>query len=263
MPKRMLTELLCERSKPPAMGRIEIFDASSPLVLRVSASGQKTFSVYYRFEGRHRRYTIGSFPALKLAKARQLAREALEKVDNEIDPSAEKRARREAGSPDQDTFAMLVDDYLDQYARKNTRAATYKETKRVLERDVSPKWGSRPIGGITRGDVNKLIDAIAARDVPVQANRTLAHVRKVFNWAVQKDRLQVSPAEGIKPPAKERARDRALSDDEVRWVWTACDELGWPFRPLAKLLLLTAQRRDEVGLMEWSEVDLDAGVWHR
>src|SRR5215208_489745 len=104
-------------------------------------------------------------------------------------------ARREAGPPDQDTFARLMDDYLVQYARKNTRAGTYKETKRVLERDVASKWRTRPIGDITRGDVNKLIDAIAARDVPVQANRMLAHIRKVFNWARAKDRLQVSPAD--------------------------------------------------------------------
>jgi len=88
----MLTELVCERTTPPATGRIEIFDACSPLVLRVTASGHKTFSVYYRFEGKHRRYTIGSFPAVKLTKARQLARDALEKVDHEVDPSAEKRA---------------------------------------------------------------------------------------------------------------------------------------------------------------------------
>jgi integrase len=65
----------------------------------------------------------------------------------------------------------------------------------------------------------------------------------------------------MKPPTKERPRDRVLTDDELRWLWRACDELEWPFGPLTKLLLLTAQRRDEVAGMEWSEVDLKRATW--
>jgi integrase len=65
----------------------------------------------------------------------------------------------------------------------------------------------------------------------------------------------------VKPPTKERSRDRALSDDEIRWFWHSCGELGWPFGPIFKLLLLTAQRRDEVGGMRWSELDLDKRIW--
>jgi integrase len=65
----------------------------------------------------------------------------------------------------------------------------------------------------------------------------------------------------MKPPTKERARDRALTDDELRWFWSACEAIGWPFGPLAKLLLLTAQRRDEVAGIEWSEINLDKQTW--
>jgi integrase len=66
---------------------------------------------------------------------------------------------------------------------------------------------------------------------------------------------------GMKPPTKERARDRALTDDELRWFWRACETIDWPFGPLAKLLLLTAQRRDEVGGIEWSELSFDQKTW--
>ena len=261
MPKKVLTDLACERIKPPEKGRIEYSDAAcAGLALRVSANGHKAWCLYYRLGGKHRRFTIGAFPTIKPAQARRLAAAALELVAQRIDPSAQKRAAREAGPPDQDTFATLARDYVDQHARKNTASGTCKETKRVLDRDVTPKWRNRPISSITRGDVNKLIDAIAMR-APVHANRTLAHVRKVFNWAVAKDRLQASPAFGLQPPTKERTRDRALSDDEVRWFWAACDAIGWPFGPLAKLLLLTAQRRDEVGGMDWSEIDLERKLW--
>jgi integrase len=95
----------------------------------------------------------------------------------------------------------------------------------------------------------------------VQANRTLERLRALFNWAVEKDRLASSPITGMKPPTKEQARDRALGDDELRWLWTASSESDYPFGPLVKLLVLTAQRRDEVAGMEWPEVDFVKNSW--
>ena len=150
----------------------------------------------------------------------------------------------------------MVEDYLERYARKNTAPGTFKETKRVLESQDLAAWHNRPISDISRRDVIDVIDNIAKR-AEVQANRTLARLRALLNWAVEKDRLSSSPIMGMKPPTKERARDRALTDDELRWFWTACETIDWPFGPLAKLLLLTAQRRDEVGGIEWSELGFD------
>ena len=62
-------------------------------------------------------------------------------------------------------------------------------------------------------------------------------------------------------PTKERTRDRVLSDNEIRWFWQSCHEIDWPFGPLFKFLLLTAQRRNEVGGMAWSEINLEKQVW--
>lgn len=262
MPKKKLTDLFCETVKAPAAGRAEWYDAAfGGLVLRVSANGRKSWSLHYRFAGEKRRFTIGNFPKIKPAQARRAAGDALDRVSQGFDPSQEKQAKRDARPPAEDTVAAVVEDYLEQYARRNTGAGTFKETARVLRRDVVPAWRHRPISSITRGDVNKLVDAIVARGAEVQANRTLARVRALFNWTVANDRLQASPVAGIKPPIRERPRDRALTDDELRWLWKACKELGWPFGPLTKLLLLTAQRRDEVAGMEWSELDLDKKTW--
>jgi integrase len=87
-------------------------------------------------------------------------------------------------------------------------------------------------------------------------------VRAFFNWVVvQRRRLKTSPMHGMKPPGKERERDRVLGDDELRWFWQGCDKLGWPFGPLFKLLLLAAQRRDEVAGMERAEVDVERRMW--
>src|SRR5579862_891627 len=262
MAKKKLTELFCESVGAPTAGRDEYYDAAfGGLVLRVSANGRKSWSLHYRFGRKKRRFTIGNFPAVKPAQARHLAGAALDRVSLDFDPSEEKQAKRNAPLPAADTVEAVVEDYLEQHARKNTGAGTFKETARILRREVIAAWGDRPIGSITRGDVNKLIDGTVARGAEIQANRTLARLRAMFNWAVGKDRLQISPAARVKPPIKERTRDRSLNDQELRWLWAACEEVAWPFGPLTKLLILTAQRRDEVAGMERSELDLDKKTW--
>src|SRR5262249_2257064 len=137
----------------------------------------------------------------------------------------------------------------------------YKEARRDLQKHALPRWRNRPISGISRRDVLDLIDAIAARGAEIQANRTLTRLRALFNWAIDKDRLAESPVARVKLPTKERPRDRVLSDDELRWLWQACAAIGWPFGPLVKLLLLTAQRRDEVASLEWQELNLEKRSW--
>jgi integrase len=262
MPTKKLTNLFVERVKPPPRGRVEYFDAVfGGLALRVTDRGHKSWTLFYRIGGRLRRFTIGNCPPIKPAQARREADDALERVRQGIDPAVEKKARRLSPSPESDTFGILLQDYLERYASKNTAPAMFKETKRMIERDVLPIWRDRPISGITRRDVIDLIDGIVARGVEVQANRTLARLRALFNWAVEKDRLTLSPITGMRPPTKEYARDRALTDDELRWFWAACETVKWPFGPLAKLLLLTAQRRDEVAGMEWPELDLVKKTW--
>jgi integrase len=124
---------------------------------------------------------------------------------------------------------------------------------------------------IGRHDVNDLLDAKAAgrerqragmRDgAAVQANRLLTLLRTTFRWAAGMDLVDADPTAGVRPRVKEKARDRALDDGEIKLFWAAAGKLGWPFGPLFKLLLLTAQRRDEVGGMRWSELDLDKRTW--
>jgi integrase len=262
MPTRKLTDLFVERAKPPARGRVEYFDAAFPgLALRITDNGGKSWCAFYRFKGRLRRFTIGRYPAIKPAQARREAAAALERVREGADPAEEKRARREMRTPEADTFGAVAQDYLERHLREHRRASTFLEAKRDLEHDALPAWRKRPIASITRRDVLDLIDGIVARGSEVQANRTLARLRALFNWAIEKDRVTASPVARMKLPTQEQARDRVLSDDELRWLWQACDETGWPFGPLAKLLLLTAQRRDEVAGMEWSEIDVGKRVW--
>jgi integrase len=160
-----------------------------------------------------------------------------------------------------DNFRAVADRYVERYAKKNTKPTTWMELGRQLEVDVLPKWADRPIASITRQDVTELLNGIADRGSPVQANRTLARLKTLFRWVVDEELVVSDPTARVRKIVKEAARDRALSDLEICLFWAGCDKLGWPFGPMFKLLLLTAQRRDELGTMQRSELDLAARRW--
>jgi integrase len=260
---KRLTDQFCERVKPPAKGRVEYFDAAFPaLAFRVSQTGHKSFSLLYRVDGnpKLRRLTLGGFPQLKPARSRQLAIGALDQVRAGIDPGALKKQTRQQAPPEIGSLDALVRDYLRQHVGKNCSAGTYRTAKRMLEVDVLKPWRGRSLTSITKRDAIALIDRIA-EDRPVHANRALARLRAMFNWALAKDRIVASPISGIKAPTKEKSRDRWLNDQEIVWFWHACEQIGYPFGPLFQTLLLAAQRLAETASMEWAEIDLDAKLW--
>ena len=263
MPTKKITDLFAERAKPVAGRRTDYFDSSfGGLALRVTEHGHKSWSLHYRMSGRLRRLTLGSYPALLPKDARRAAAKALERVRDGVDPGEEKRQRRDAAAVAlADTFAACLQDYLIA-VRRNAAPSTAREVRRVLAREFLPHWRNRPIGSITRGDISHRISAVVGRGADVMANRALSYLRRLFTWAVNEGRLGASPLTGMRPPTKELTRDRVLDDDEIRWLLQACDNDGdhWS-GPFTKLLLLTAQRRDEVAGMRWSELDLGKATW--
>lgn len=254
---RALTAKGIEALASDPVARQEIPDGGVPgLYLVIQPSGAKSWAVRYRHEGKPRKMVLGKYPAMTLASARRKAETALDAAVRGHDPAAEALAEKaakkaEATDPDRDLVKTVVADFLKRHASQNRTA---DETAAIFRRNVLPKWGERRLDEITRRDVLDLLDGIVDRGAPVAANRTLAAVRKLFNWAVARDVLATSPCAGVKPPSPETSRDRVLSDDEVRWFWTATAELGWPFGPMFRALLLTAQRRDEVAEMTRAEV---------
>jgi integrase len=238
--------------------RREIADKLLPgLYLVVQPTGAKSWAVRYRVAGRPRKHTIDGYPAIDLKAARELASEALRAVAAGRDPGREKLESRAIA---QDTVAVVVQQFVELHCRRHNRPRHARETTRLLERNVLPRWRARPIREISRRDVLYLLDRLA-EDGPITANRTLSAVRKLFNWAVSRDIIAVSPCAGVKPPTPERSRDRVLSDDELCVVWQAADKLGGPFGALIKFLILTGQRRDEAAGIRWSELDLDSRLW--
>jgi len=256
MPQKTFTAQWLERLPLPE-ARTEFFDQKvTGLGLRVNLTGLKSWFFMYRAKGdpRKRRLTLGRYPAITLADAREAARQAAVAVDCGEDPGADKQALKAAH-----TFSELADEYLEKFAKRNKRS--WREDERMLRRDILPAWGRRKVHDIARRDVIALLDGIVDRGAPIQANRTLALVRKIFNWAIGRDIVEHNPCLQVKPPQREHQRDRVLTQDEIRALWCAFNEQGPSIGAMFKLRLMTAQRGGEVASMTWRDIDLDNGWW--
>jgi integrase len=255
---KALTSRTVELLKPSTERR-EIPDGLlQGLYLVLQPSGARSWAVRYRHGGRPRKHTLGSYPAIDLAAARKLASAALRAVAEGRDPGVEKRLAR---SPNPDTIEAVAEAFLERHVRRTNRPSTISATERLLRSYVLPRWRGRLASEITRRDVLDVLDRVHDAGKPIAANRVLAAVRKLFNWAASRDIITASPCAGVKPLSPEQSRDRVLSDPELCDVWRAADQLGGPFGALVKLLILTGQRRDEVAGMRWEEVNLNTHLW--
>ena len=257
---RAFTTKAVEAAKAGASRR-EIPDPSlAGLYLVVQPSGAKSWALRYRYAGKPKKLTLGKWPIMGVAAARTAATEGMEAVEHGNDPGvAKKKAkaeRMEAQLSERDKIKTLVEQYAKRHLASLKSGAV---VKRELERHVVSVWGERDIHDIAKRDVIDLLDGIADSGRTTTANRVRSYLGTFFNWAVDRDIISTSPAQSVKPVAKEKSRDRVLSDDEIRWFWRACDDLGFPWGPLGQSLLLTGQRLGEVVGM--TDAEISAGVW--
>lgn len=255
---RALTAKTIETAKA-GEARRELPDGIVPgLYLVVQPSGAKSWALRYRFAGKPCKLTLGRYPMMTLKDARQAAGDALDKVERGDNPAGIKQAEKAAQAQAQLEGRNKVKNLLDEFEKRHlAKLKSGKQSRDFLDRFVLPAWGEKDVQTIAKRDVIELLDGIADSGRGTSANRVLAHTRKFLNWCVERDILQASPAAGVKAPADENARDRVLADDEIRLFWAACDSAGYPFGPLGKLLLLTGQRRGEVGGMTFGEISGD------
>jgi integrase len=255
-----LTDRSIKELRPRAV-RYEVWDeARKGFGVRVTPRGVKSFVWVYHFGSKPRRLTFGTYPLLSLADAGVKLAQAKHLLDKGIDPGlravSERAAEREG-----ETVADLVAAYLDRYARPRKRSAA--EDERILRKDALSHWGSRRVKDIGRRDVVVLLNAIVDRGAPIQANRTLTILRRMFGFAVSQAMIETSPCDKVERPSSENQRDRTLSEDEIRLFWRALDEA--PMEPNARrvlrLMIVTGQRKGEVMGIHAQEVDYDRGVW--
>ena len=224
--------------------------------LKVTPKGKRVYVVQYRMGGRGftlRRYTIGPHGVYTPEEARERARKVRQTVCDGIDPMLLKKQER------LNTVEKLIQGFIQSRRGKGRRSAD--EIQRVLDREIGKAWRGRSVASITKPDIHHVLDAIMDRGSCVIANRTLAHLKTMFNWAKSRGIIMHSPADNIEKPGEEVSRDRAPDHHELAEIWHAAAKLEWPFEPALKLLILTGQRREEVGRMRWTELKLSEGIW--
>jgi integrase len=218
----------------------DYFDAQvSGLALRVSET-YKSWTLHYTLGGKRRRLTFGAYPSISLASARTRADEAKAAIAEGRDPQAIAS----------ETLQAICELYM---AREGNKLRSAKWQNGVLDRHVYPTLGQRPIAEIRRSEIVRLLDKIEEGSGPAMATQTLAIIRKVMNWHATRSDDFLSPiVRGMaRIQLSEQARDRILSDDELRKIWATNNEM---FGAYVRFLLLTAARRNEAAKMTWAEL---------
>jgi integrase len=222
--------------------------------------------------------TLGRYPSLSLKEARAKAGSVIETAAAGTDPRHlerdQKQQQREAA---ENTFEQVAKEFMAKYARVRLRPNTIGEYQRALFGSDTKHLARRPISKIGRRDIIAVLDGMQARGAATSADRTLAYVRKFFNWAADREYLDHPPTDRVRAFVGLSERERSLSKEEIGWVWRAFEKeeryaaddndpnFRSVFAPFLKITLLTAQRRSEVAEMMWDEVqdlDREAPLWN-
>ena len=277
--KRSVDALAC----PPGKDREFLWDDAVSGFGVAFPSGKKVYVAQYRHGGRSRRATIGEHGRLTPDEARSEAKQLLGIVEAGSDPIAERRAAREVR-----TFKAVADDFLSLHAATKRKARTVAEYRRILQAHILPVIGSKRIVDVLRADVARLHAGLVR--TPYEANRTLAVMSAVWNWAARRDEVAAAgnPAKAIERYPGQ-GRERFLTSEEFARLGDALRLAGttvlpWqvdetkpaargapkaenrsrtldPFAVAAiRLLILTGARLREILGAQWQHVDLERGV---
>jgi hypothetical protein len=226
-------------------------DRASGLALRIRAAGSRKFVFFYRLGGRLLKFTIGDASSWTLDQARANARGLRVKVDRGENPATEKATRRADAAL---LFSAVMRDYLDA-RRPEMKPRSHEECTRHLEKHWRPLHGMA-MSAIDRAAVAVHLKAIAKDSGAVTANRARSTLSAMFAWAIGEGLCEANPVIGTNKKDEGGSRARVLTDAELAAVWNAAPDND--YGTIVKLLMLTAQRRDEIGGLEWSEIDVHA-----
>jgi len=298
MPRLKLTDKFV-RSTSAGAGRQEYLDAIVPqLMLRIGASGKKSWALLARYPGWRNptRRALGPVflgsrqpdagdhdeiyqregAALTLAEAREKARRWLDLISRKIDPAEAKKAVQAAAAQqeaqarlaERSTFGAVAEEWI----RRHDGLAKAAEAERLIRREFMVRWQTRPIAGISPKEVAGAVRAIVERHSGTtatgrpagtfQAFAAYGYLRQIFNFAIGSGEFDIiaSPFAGLRQKdvlGEKTARDRVLDDCELRAVWVAAENLGYPWGDCVRLLILSGQRLREIADLSWHEVDLD------
>jgi integrase len=217
------------------------------LGVSVSPKSRKSFVMVARFNATHpTRRALGK---LTLDAARDKAREWHKQLSRGIDPKRQKS----------DTLGTVCVEWF-KHIKHQRRA---HDAERIVRKRLKD-WWDKPVASITKRDVIEAIDTVKGRGTHCAAHQLLAHMRRVFNFAIERDMLEHSPCDRVKGRTligERVVRKRVLTDDELRKLWGASERIGGAYGPLWQLLLVTGQRRSDVAEARWDEFDLVNKLW--
>jgi len=250
-----LTDLQVKKL-PSREKRYEVLDGKG-LFVRITPAGNKSWIFRYRYgnDRRPRRMTIGTYPLITLAKAREIHAQALQELEKGIDPGAKAQEEKERKNAEP-TFRDLLDEFWEMELQYSPTA---KERKRLIEKDALPSWSTRKVTSIKRRDAVILIDEVRAR-AAITANRLQGVLVRMFNFASERGIIDISPLAGMRR-GKEISRSRTLTDDEIKVLWGCLDlersdiDIYYLSKLALKAILLTGQRPGEVARMEWDHIE--------
>lgn len=253
-----LSQLFIDRLSGTPVGR-DMFHWDSVVPgfgVRVFVSGRISWIVQYRTsDRRQRRLSIGDVRHLPLADARARARELLAQVALGHDPQADRQKVRQASR-----VLDLVEAYLSD-AKVKRKPRSYVEIERSLRKASAPLHHLK-VDAVDRRDVVEVLNRIKVESGPFAASRVRAYLSAMWSWG-----LRSGLAEGRNPvaltprPAVEKSRERVLSEAELSLIWR-CTADGTAYSRIVRLLMLTGQRREEVGAMRWDEIQAgEVALW--
>lgn len=240
MPQTKLTDVTIRNLAAPDKGQVSHWDVALPgFGVRVSQGGTKTFVVIHG--PTRKRHSIGRYGALSLKQARDEAKRL--------------QAALTLGMVDEVTSISFIDAkerFLEACKVKN-RPRTVYDYARHLKRHFA--FGKTKLSDIKRADIQRKLESL--KETPSEQHHAFVTAKIFFNWAIQEELIQVSPLATMKLPRRLKTRERVLSDAEIKEVYRKAIEHPWPFGPILQLLILTGQRRSEIGGLKWDWIDTE------
>jgi integrase len=235
---------------PTAFDKVHFDERLPGFGLRVRKSGAHTWMIKYTFGGGVRRMVLGPLTALDPGKAFYTAKELLAQVRLGRDPAAEKKQAHVQAA---ETFGALLPAYL-KHRTKDLKRRSHEEVERHLVAHAKPLHGLA-VAAITRRIIASRLSEIEKRSGPVARNRVRASLSGYFTWLAREGHIDANPVAFTNKATENDPRERVPSDDELAIIWRALN--GDQHGAILKLLILTGARRNEIGGLCWSEVDLD------
>lgn len=258
-----LTDSAIKTAKPKEKD-YKLSDAHG-LYLLVKPNGSKLWRLKFRVNGKEKGLAFGTYPTVGLAQARRKREEARQLLALGVDPSAERKAAKQAQRVDGVTFETLSREWYSYNAPRWAESTAYK-TKLYLDNDILPGIGARPVKAITRPELVDLVRKVEARGKLNAAGKIRQWLHQIFRFGLASGVVEANPAtdlDVVAAPPKATRHHPHVAFAELPELLGKIESttLNNLTRCAIRLLVLTAVRPGELRQAPWSEFDLDGATW--